>query len=105
MTIKLRLKLFELILKHFHILDLSFVDFIDLFFQIRKFLSVEIDVLWALIIVVSVLYFGGVFIIFFIQEVSDLGNFSLKLVLSWLNIVYFLVDDVQFFSQIVSQLL
>ena len=105
MTIKLRLKLFELILKHFHILDLSFVDFIDLFFQIRKFLSVEIDVLWALIIVVSVLYFGGVFIIFFIQEVSDLGNFSLKLVLSWLNIVYFLVDNVQFFSQIVSQLL
>ena len=105
MTIKLRLKLFELILKHFHILDLSFVDFIDLFFQIRKFLSVEIDVLWALIIVVSVLYFGGVFIILFIQEVSDLGNFSLKLVLSWLNIVYFLVDNVQFFSQIVSQLL
>ena len=104
MTIKLRLKLFELILKHFHILDLSFVDFIDLFFQIRKFLSVEIDVLWALI-VVSVLYFGGVFIILFIQEVSDLGNFSLKLVLSWLNIVYFLVDNVQFFSQIVSQLL
>ena len=105
MTIKLRLKLFELILKHFNILDLSFVDFIDLFFQIRKFLSVEIDVLWALIIVVSVLYFGGVFIILFIQEVSDLGNFSLKLVLSWLNIVYFLVDNVQFFSQIVSQLL
>ena len=105
MTIKLRLKLFELILNHFHILDLSFVDFIDLFFQIRKFLSVEIDVLWALIIVVSVLYFGGVFIILFIQEVSDLGNFSLKLVLSWLNIVYFLVDNVQFFSQIVSQLL